>query len=256
MPRSPRGRLTVPGLPNVRDVGAPGAFAPRQPATIRPWQIPGRMILSAPEVPCSVVGRPDGPWQLSTRSGKWEVIDRQGYRPVSAWQGYNLLRITGRLLLDAWLTEDGDVIEELRALSRMERKVDDDQIRRPPYLDVVGVLPVLPEASEPPRWVIETYEPEELLHRPDGRCARAVAALTLLEFSDPDVAIQADAKATARTIGTTYRWKSGDTLHGVAKRQLGDERKTDAIRQANPAIKAFSKLSPGDPVQIPPRASA
>lgn len=251
------GRFTSGGTPSRRGVGAPGALAPPRPQTIRPWQIPGRMILSAPEVPCAVIGRPDGAWQLTQgRAGKWGPIDRQGYRPVTAWQGYNLLQITGRLLLDAWVTDDGDVVDELRTLATMERKVDDDQVQRPPYLDVVGVLPVLPETKDPPRWVIETMEREELLHRADGRCARAVATITLLEFVDPQITVKVDRNATARTIGKTYRWKKGDTLHGVAKRELGDERKTDAIRQANPRVKQFSKVEPGDAIQIPPRASA
>lgn len=182
------------------------------------------------------------------RVAAWRVVPRAQRRPLTVWDGPELLRQRLVLWLDGWQDMPGPrsiepQLARVRALWRRAEGLD-----RPPWLRAIGALP-MPR----PRWVVtQPSSITELAHDRRGRCVRARVELTLLEWVDPEVELRV---ARPRRIARrrTHVWQRGDTIRKLARRYLGGGDRWVDIRAANPRIRAWSRVRPGTVIVIPHR---
>lgn len=220
----------------------PQAGAAASPPTSPPVRVRGRVVLWSPETTVQVVAQHAELPQISgERAGGWAVIDVPSRTSIVDWTGSQQpLRMALTLLLDrpgapAALADD---LLELRSLAARDRRLG-----RPPRVRVIGAVPF---AS--PTWGMDTLEIAEEMHDPaTGRPVRVRATIGLLEIP----AIESEVRRYRAVGSTTYRWRKSDTLKSVARRRLGDARRTDWIRKANPKIKSWAKLKPGTKIKLP-----
>jgi nucleoid-associated protein YgaU len=222
-----------------------------------PSRQPGKVILWAQKLGVTVVGRHTTAGQITTEdTGGWETQDRPTQRPVTVWSGGALVTMRLELLFDRWF-EQQTVAVDLLCLRTLAAR--SPNLRTPASLVVIGAVPYTTDQ----KWVINGLTITEQLFLPrSGACARATAAIDLLEYSPPGDATTIKAGGTALTKRRIHIWKAGDTLHDLAKHYLGDASRGNSIRQANstptkanPGIKSFENLKPGTPINIPSRAS-
>jgi hypothetical protein len=211
-----------------------------------PKPIPGRVILWAPDAGEQVVAlHSELPQVSSERAGGWRTIDRPQLRPLVAWDGHQPLKVDLKLLLDGHAI-NRSVAPEQDALRRIAYDVPAGGPRRPPWLRVIGRMPY---ADSSIKWVIDALGFEDqIYHR--GDVTRTVASVTLLEFVSPEIRQRIDKrKKSARA--TSHKWRQGDTLHKLARKLLGDQRRWREIDKANPKIKNWSKVKVGTTITIP-----
>lgn len=204
----------------------------------------GRLILWAPEAGRRVVARhAEPPRIISERAGGWRAIPRLAHRPLTVWDGYELLRMQIVVLLDGWMEFPARSVEsELTAIRDMAAKVDG--LDRPPWLRAIGVVPYTGT-----RWVIESMTVDETKHV-RGRLVRGRVTLILMEFVSPVVDLRVErARRTSRP--RSHRWERGDTVEKLARRYLRDSRRAADIRAENPRIRKWSQVRPGTLVRIP-----
>lgn len=231
------------------------AWVDRSQGAEPPARIPGRVIVWAPEIGLTVVARHNVAPQVvdePAASGAWSVTPRTKRSPVTAYAAEQPLRVAVELLLDGWI-EQRNVAPEIRALRTMEVRISGAGAPpRPPWLRVIGVMPVLPTSATAIRWGIDGIAIEEGKERIDGVPARAVAKITLLRLATPEVQVRMS-PATLSAKRHTKPWLRGDTLAKFAGRWLGGNTQDarDALRRANPSIKRWSAVKAGAHVVVP-----
>lgn len=197
------------------------------------------------------------PQVVGERTGGWRTVNRPGLLPITTWDGSQPLRVQLVLIFDGLggRRRERDVVGDLRDLRLLTYRVG--VLGRPPTLRVIGAVPFSDggireeHQSTPPEWVIEELEIEELAHLPSGDPAVAKATVTLLEHI-PATIEQRRLQAQGRR---GYKWRKGDTLSKVAREKLGDSRRAQWIRDANPKItkQGWSKVKVGTRIVIPKR---
>lgn len=213
-----------------------------------PAPIRGRVTLFAPETGGRVTGRYSEPPQViaeRSANGAWQPLPRLKRLPLSSWSGPQGVKIQAKIRFDG-LDTGTSVAPQLRDLRELQDRLPgDDAADRPPYLLVVGYVP---GHYGKVRWQIDDLQVSEDEHL-DGRCVQALATITLAEWESSEIDVRVQ---HTRTAASTYRWRKGDTLRRVAKRELGSggEQAQKAIRDANPG-KRFARIEPGDRIKIP-----
>ncbi|MFT4034499.1 MAG: hypothetical protein QM679_02875 [Patulibacter sp.] len=178
------------------------------------------------------------------RAGGWQSVQRPGLTPVSAWDGPQALGVQLTLRLQA--TPPSDVRQMLSNLRLMGRATETGQ---PP---VVRVAAALPDPAQNTPFILAGLTVEELQHTTDGHCWQANATVDLDEYVAP-VAVSRPLRATSATV--SYTWRSGDTLSRVARERLGDSRRAQWIRDANPKISRWSTVRKGTRIKLPKGAT-
>lgn len=216
-----------------------------------PARVMGRVRLFSAEIAKTLTTQHyELPQVQDERAGGWRVVPRRGLLPITVWDGSPPLRLKLVMMLDGYAREPRtDIVDELSDLRLLG--YHNKELGRPPTLRVIGAVPysdagVLDSSTSPPDWVIESLQVEEQLHIA-GRCARAKATLTLLEYIPSNVTLRAAQGAPRHS----YQWKKGDTLARVAQAQLGDTRKASLIAAANPKVKHWTKVAAGSSITIP-----
>lgn len=223
---------------------APG----RPPELEGPPRRAGIIQLYAPETAVNVIASYVEPPQVvaeRARNGAWTEIPRQKLRSLSGWVGPQLVKVECNLRFTAERVRS--VGDELRALRSMQdRLVGLDVPTRPPYIRLVGYVP---GHYANVRWQIDDLAIQEEDFEA-GQVVRAAAKVTLVEWVSSDITTKAPAE---RRPAKTKEWRKGDTLQKFAKRHLGANTQTTrrALREANPQIKAWTKIEPGRKIKIP-----
>lgn len=237
-------------IPDLKSTAGSGQPPARVRGVVRLWSREADLVVSLKHA--------ERPQVLQERAGGWREVPRTGLTSVTAWDGSKALRIKLVLWLDGWSEiPRRPVDKQVDAVRLLGYRIP--SLKRPPTFKVIGAVPysdggVRPDKrSSPPDWVLDGLEVEELLHTSQtGTVARAKLTLTLLEYIPSDVDRQ---KLKAPTGTKSYRWHKGDTLASVARDELGDSRRADWIRKANPKVKSWASLKPGTSIRIPDRPS-
>lgn len=175
-----------------------------------------------------------------TSEGGWLVVNRPKNIGFTAWEGYSPRMMSLRLMLDGFA--DGSSQEEAyRQLHYMMRNPVGAS-KQPAPVKLTGPVP-LSDLS----WVIQSIEEDSttLLRRGDGELLRVEVTLSLLEYVEADVLVSKTVVSPANRVsekvesGHTkteirqYTVKSGDTLWGIAQKQLGAGKRYTEIASLN-----------------------
>lgn len=174
-------------------------------------------------------------------AGGWQVTDRPRRRASTEWVDAAPLTMALPLILT---DPAGGVVNVEPAIARVEAwEVAAPGGIQPPVLSLRGPVP-----HTDLRWVVKalTWNPDGAYRAPSGHRYYQELTLTLLEYVPSQVAFRptspakaaAARQAHASTTGTgpsgrTYTVRSGDTLSGIAARQLGDYRRWPQIASLN-----------------------
>lgn len=197
----------------------------------------------------AVARHKDAPQVIQERAGGWQVRERPGQLPRT-WRpsAGPLLKVRMVLLLDGWTPPTASVQPDINALRRLAG-IDwqYDPARQGPVIQVIGAIPATNADLSVVSWVIDRLDIDEELHLSNGAPCRATATVELLEYNPST----SEVRRTENTRRRSIKWKKGDTLHKVAKRELGATTRAAWIRDANPKIKNWAKVEPGKTITIP-----
>lgn len=176
--------------------------------------------------------------------GGWETSDRV-LRPAASWfNGRPLGTLTLPCILDIDVPDGPSVEERLKRLYRMGHARHGND---PPPIRIYGDIPQ-PGRQE---WRLDDIQLQDRFYRRDfpNRLRQQKLTLSLTELVTPDPVDDVDVRRTRRhghrrrrTV-TTHR---GDTLRGIAVRQLGSSQAYRLIRQWNPKVKG---VDPDEPLR-------
>ncbi len=209
----------------------------------------GRFVLYSLDTNQGVALRWREPAQVTQeRAGGWRSIPRPQLRPLSTWDGHQPIQLQLKGDLNAWEAQSS-VMPQIARLRELAEKVG-GQVRRPHRLRLLSRNAPNPTLGNP-EWFIAALEIVEELHLPGGACARALCTVTLEQYvsADIDIRVERQKKTTVRT----YKWRKGDTLSAVARRELRDAKRARDIRRLNPKIKRWSTVETGDAIKLPAR---
>lgn len=205
----------------------------------------------APALRVQALLDPDAPPKMVLSPG-WQENARPRKVGFAEWTGRGVPRLALGILLEGWAADE-DQEPAIRTLEKLTEPSPQSS-GQPPVVRVSGIgVPCSPQAE----WVLEGIEFGDLVaRRADGRRVRQAATLTLMQFSEPEIAFadsasaraaQAAAKA-ARTISA----RSGDTMSKIAARELGKASRWQEIRALNPSLKDPSREIKADTkVKVP-----
>jgi len=191
--------------------------------TLRPVSPPG---------PDLIVHLGDGVAQPEGGGG-WNIVKRPKRKSFVDWQGFDPWLMRVPIVLDGF-RDDRSIAEDRRALILMMRNRGTPQ-GSPPV--IVLESQALPLEGEDLRWVISNLEWGQATYNRAGVCTRQFFVVEFLEYVSPDLLIatkesspaaaaQERAASSPESTATpqssrTYTVKSGDTLWGIAVRELG-----------------------------------
>lgn len=249
----PTGSATFgPGRP------ASGLLSPVKPQSSveQTWAAPARVRglvqIWSPETGMLVAARHwERPQVTQERAGGWSEVARINRLPVTQWDGPRALKVRLVLFVDGYDQQPKRPVDrELDGLRSFGYR--DPKLGRPPVVQVVGAVPyadggVLDSHRDvPPNWVVENLEVEELLSTSSGKPCRAKVTVDLLEYAPADSEVRRARTSKSRK----YKWRKGDTLRGVATRELGSPDRSALIRQANPKVK-WGSIAAGTTIVLP-----
>lgn len=220
----------------------------------KPNRKPGWVSLWAPNVGLRVTGRHvEAPQVIQERAGGWEERERprqipRVWRPTSG----RLLKVRLVVMFDGFEPPKQSVQPHINALRRMGYR-DHERGSIDPVIQIIGAVPYADGGLQPgygdrvTEWVLERLEVVEEIHMSNGAPCRATATIELLEHVPGDIEIRVAKARRARP----YKWRKGDTLSRVAKRELGASSRSGLIDKANPQVKRWSALKVGTTITIP-----
>lgn len=192
-----------------------------------------------------------------TGGGGWELIERQGRRPIVHWSGSEAPTMTLDLMLDK-LMLGKSVEDDIRVIENMAGALVAGDTE-PPRLIVSGqAVPHSAEKSSTARWVI-AQPPDwgDKLRRQDGNRVRQAVTLTLYLATEPNpltqVSAVADQQPDYRVVGSKYE----DTFASLAARELGNKALGTKLARLNRDFRSAYKHATastktlGQPVRLP-----
>lgn len=220
-----------------RGVGQPGGF-PQPPS--------GMIRVTGPRgltVVLIVMGDPD----RSGGVGGWEQSERMGRVAADWWKMPGKPTASWPLLLDAdALPGEKSVDDRLRTLYLLGQKHRDDP---PPGVRLSGDVPAQDRRIT---WKIDDITLGARLYEPGfERALRRVAVtLAVSSLNDVDVLEEVSVRPTRGRGGKRrarqVRATAGDTLRGIAVRELGSSGEWAKLREWNPRLK---KVDPDEPLR-------
>lgn len=222
---------------------------------------------SSPEVSVTVrISTPAA--TISGGYGGWEGIRRPRENSLVEWIGHDPMQLDVPILFDGMLPDLGGQIEQepwgdsvehdIRILEHLTHKLDG--YNSPPRIKVESDL--IPYQDR--EWVINDikWHGDDVRRPNDGQRVRAGAIVQLFEFIEFDIINgrlsaaarrkRAKAKNNVKTRQKkgTYIVKEGDTLRGIAKKELGSASKWHEIANAN-HIRDGKALRHGQHLKMP-----
>lgn len=205
----------------------------------------------APALRVQALLDPDAPPKLVLAPG-WQENARPRKVGFPEWTGRGAPRLALGILLEGW-ADDADQEPAVRTLEKLTEP-SPQSAGQPPVVRVSGTgVPCSPQAE----WVLEGIEFGDVVaRRADGRRVRQSVALTLMQYSEPEIAFADSASARAAQAATkaarTITARAGDTMAKIAARELGKASRWQEIRALNPALKDPSReIKAGTKVKVP-----
>jgi hypothetical protein len=193
---------------------------------------------------CLVVGDPDRGGGV----GGWEEVARPLRRPSHYWAGAPNDTCSWQLAWDLTVQSGRSIEDRLTGLRAMGRPRGDEE--EPPGIMVLGDVP-RPDLGV--LWKMDDLSLGARRYRPDAPTVLAFLAftLTLSRLTEPDeveaVHVSRSRTRAGKRKQRVYRTRKGDTLRGIAVRELGLPSGWADIRKWNP--KAFKKVDPDTPLR-------
>lgn len=189
--------------------------------------------------------------------GGWAEVPHPRRKSSTEWQGLPLHRVSLDLLFDAARARKRDVEPELHRLYLMSVPIG-WKVGQPAPSAEPPVLAIDWAEGRSYRWVVNNIEWQHVARDPDtNRRVQARVRLDLLEYVAAEITATPVAKAQAATSGAaapaaarTYTVKGGDTLSGIAAKQLGDHKKWPKIAELN-GIRDPRRLQIGQKLRLP-----
>lgn len=193
--------------------------------------------------------RTDTPITVSQGYGGHPIAARPKKAGLTVWEGRQPFLMSVPLLLSL----GGESVEGLRILLEgMATSVNDE---RPPEVFIksnLGPLPLPAGIGENAAWWIEDMTwGEERRRASDGELTWKLVTPTLLEKVG-DQLLETGKPEAKLNRARAYRVKTGDTLHSIAARELGDPERWREIGQLN-HIRSDGQLKAGMILHIPAR---
>lgn len=205
----------------------------------------------APAMRVQALLDPESPPKLVLSPG-WQENARPRKVGFAEWIGRGVPRLALGILLEGWVGDE-DQEPAIRTLQRLTEP-SPQSLGQPPVVRVAGTgVPCSPQTE----WVLEGIEFADLVaRRADGRRVRQAVALTLMQFSEPEIAFADSASARAAQAAAkaarTIKAHAGDTMSKIAARELGKASLWQEIRALNPGLKDPSRpIKAGTPVKVP-----
>lgn len=202
------------------------------------------------------------PALLTGGIGGWQTVQRPRRKSLTQWQGNDPLQQDVPVMIDNFIL-DIPIDTQMQALERMGR---DPNGGEPPIIRVVG--PIIHAELD---WVINDITWGVVARNRTGSLVRQAAVVHLLEYVADDrltgmpaaeqarrKALQARAAATRAAGGPTavsphgslYVVAAGDTLSGIAAKQLGSYKRWTEIAQLN-NIRDPNNIKVGQKLRLP-----
>lgn len=177
----------------------------------------------------------DGPWNLTSGWGGWNVIAKPRDLGTTEFDGSTPFTLQGPIMLDGF--SEGDSVEhQIRVIQALGEVAKHEE--EPPLVKLSGSIP-----GTQYTWVLNDIAWGDHIRRPsDNARIRAAAQLTFLQYV-PDVGLRkipaskkqrdknSDKKRGSKK--KTYRIKKGDTLQSIAHDQLHDSKRWHEIARLN-----------------------
>lgn len=171
-------------------------------------------------------------------SGGWQVVDRPRQKAATQWYDASPMSLVLKLILDG----AGQSIEP-DAARLFSWQYAPDGAMQPPILSVAGPLDVQAKALYYFVYDVK-FDQDNVIRDDSGNRLQQNIDLTLYEYvpataavltshSPAQVAQKALAASTSTTSRRTYTVKAGDTLSGIAARELGNASLWTTIASAN-----------------------
>lgn len=193
------------------------------------------------------------PPQVSGGVGGWETVDRAGRRPARWWRARpeQTMTITGALDSRRPIVEDNTVEErltQLLSLGRVRGGTDE-----PSPVRVTGDARD-PDSRAGALWVVQNISLGERLFTRTGTLRRQLVTVDLVDFDAIDairpLVVKRTRATAARQARRTITSRQGDTLRGLAVRELGTPAAWMRIRNANPkTLGGRTPVGPDEPIR-------
>lgn len=171
----------------------------------------------------------DTPPRMAGGYATWEEITRRQRKSLTDWTGTQPYRMTIPIRFDGFAA--GESIEaNIAALEHLGRPEGGRGEQQPPVFQVhtVGQVP----RGKNIKWVVEGFDwGDEIKRSSDGKRVRQDVTINALEFVNPDT-IEIE-KRVSEPKNWVYKTKAGDTLHKVAKHELGNAKRWSEIKKLN-----------------------
>ena len=197
-----------------------------------------------------------GPTPASISSdGGWSFVDRPKNVGFTNWEGYAPYVMSFNVIFDG-LVEDADQELQVERLRKMMRDPA-GQSNRPSPVRISGPLPRTDLS-----WVIQSLEedPASLVRNDRGVLVRLRVTLYLLEYVEADLLIPLAPPSPAERLiiavpppvisSRTYTFKAGDSLWGIAQKELGAGKRYTEIAQLN-GIRDPNRVPVGTVLRLP-----
>lgn len=188
---------------------------------------------------------------------RWALIERRRRISLTEWSGADPIVLAVPILFDGFA--DGDSVEP--ACSQLERLAHPTDGSEPPLVRVIGAVP-----HKEKTWHVSALEwdPEPIYSRRGGYRTRQAVVVELLQAVSDDRLEQTPAAERARQAaaskaaksgsstagGRVYIVRSGDTLSGIAAKELGDYRRSREIADLN-EIRDPNTIRVGQRLRLP-----
>jgi hypothetical protein len=167
-----------------------------------------------------------------TAGGGYQLIPRQGRRPLVHWSGSEAPTMTLDLMIDR-LMAGKSVEDDVRVVEQMAGALVAGDTEPPPLIVAGAAVPHSVEKSSSARWVIaEPPDWGERRHRYDGQRIRQQVTLTLYLLTEGEQLKQADAP-DAPPDYRVVQSKADDTFASVAARELKNKKLGTKLAQLN-----------------------
>jgi hypothetical protein len=207
--------------------------------------------------------------------GGWKEVDRARRTSYVDWPGKPALKMTVGIVFDG-LKEDFGVMPQVKRLEAMA--LPGDGVTKPPIVKLYGFVPHTDLS-----WVISSIAWGESMRNDKGELVRQKMSVTLWQFVPADIVTKSPAstaKAKAKTKTTQEKGKStrsftaskhsyqpdptanatattiytthvGETLDGIAARELGDWQRWKELSDLNNVVVPFLPLPFGQRLKVP-----
>lgn len=208
---------------------------------------------TAPPLTVTVLRGDPGP-SITAGFGGWEIMPRPRREGLTVWKGREPFQEDVPVLFDDYI-HGGSVETAISALERMA--LPPAAGKEPPTVTVTGAAARRSVPHSDLRWVIQELVMGAAIWAPAGYRTRQAVTVKLLRYVAPDRVQGGTAASRARKNAgaggpgpKAFVVSTGDTLTGVAARELGDYTRWAEIADLN-GLRDPDRLVVGQTLRLP-----